>query len=180
MNDDDSGQHVAAKQSARELQEIEVRSAEAVAHLESSLSGDPQVALVAADLDSGSRVPLIHKTVITFYLKLEPLLHRRAPKRWSGEYKDDDPIAEIKIPTGPQIDGYGQHETEIVNALADVHDWQLRRVERPGDRGTEQSRLFMSPMGYLNTHRALVRAKHALGISVDGQSERNQQEVSRI
>lgn len=170
---DDSGRGVAAKQSARTLQQAQQQAAAAVGMLESHVDGDPSVAIVAADLPANSPMPDVHRAVMTYFFQLEPLLHARAPGHYRGDYYDE-PITEVKVPAGPAIDGYGQHETEVIYSLADLEDWQLRTVQRPGQHGHEQSRLFLSPLGYSDINRKLMQAQGALGLAVDAIEERNQ------
>jgi len=131
------------------------------------------VAIVGADLPANSPMPDVHRAVMTYFFQLERLLLARAPGHYRGD-EYDGPISEIKVPSGPAIDGYGGHEIETIHSLADVGDWQLRTVQRPGQHGHEQSRLFLSPLACSDISRKLMQAQGALGLAVDAIEERSQ------
>lgn len=169
QDDSTSGQDLAARQGARTLQEAQLRCAEAIYYLDMHLRGDPTLAIVGSEVPEDSPIMTIHSSLLHYFRQFEPHLIVRAEGHYTGDALDE-PIATVKIPQGPEVEGMRQTTEETIDGIEDLSDWSMRSIELPGF-GRKTSPLYLSPDAIVASYRQMLQAQAALGLHVRARKE---------
>lgn len=185
--DTDSAREVAARQGAQTLQQAHAVCSESIFQLDRQIVGDPRMAVIETELESGSLLPDVHAALLFYFRQLEPHMHRRAIPWWTGQhFKDADRydegcICRVKVPHGMAVDGYRQTTVETIQGFKDLNEWAMRSVTLPAtDNGARrQSRLYLSPHAIVQCYRRLCELQSTLQLNIQSSSTANRRDYKQ-
>lgn len=174
--DTSSGRDLTARSSAQLLVQAHNAVSEGIVWLDLAVSGDPQRAVLADEIDQGNRLPEIHGYLLLYYRQLKPHLITRAKPRYNGDYYDDG-ITTVKIPYGPASAAESRTKTETLDGLQAVEDWSMRSQQRPGEQS--ETRVYLSPEAIVEVYTELSDVQTMLGLNVSPSKEQDSSLISR-